>query len=981
MSSIPQILKIYILPKFLEICYFRYTHIAPTAPGFGPKPYIEYTIFSPLARHPTVLLSEMRYNNQMDATPTFDPSHDILRYEHNPLNALFAPRNVALIGATETAGSVGRTIMWNLISNPFGGAVFPVNPKRNSVLGVKTYPRIADLPEPVDLAVVVTPAPTVPGVIEECVQAGAKGAIIISAGFKEVGPTGADLERQIMEHARLAKMRVIGPNCLGVMNPISGLNATFAAAMARPGNVGFISQSGALCTAVLDWSLQENVGFSAFVSIGSMLDVGWGDLIYYLGDDPNTQSILIYMETIGDARAFLSAAREVSNTKPVIVIKPGRTDAAAKAAASHTGSLTGSDDVLEVAFRRAGVLRVNSIAELFYTAEVLSKQPRPKGSRLTILTNAGGPGVLATDALITNGGQLAELSEPTLQAFDQLLPTAWSHNNPVDLLGDASPERYAKALEIAAADPNSDGLLVILTPQAMTSPTATAEQLIPYADKLGKPILASWMGGAEVEAGIKTLNRVNIPTFPYPDTAARMFDYMANYALLLSRLYETPMISTDETEMPDESLASQILKHARDSGRTLLTEYESKALLSAYHIPTVTTQIAASEDEAVRLAEETGFPVVLKLHSETITHKTDVGGVQLDLQDVQAVREAFHTIRQGAMAAAGELSADGRPNFLGVTVQPMVSMEGYELILGSSIDPQFGPVLLFGTGGQLVEVFKDRALGLPPLNTTLARRMMESTKVYTALKGVRGRSPVDLAALEALMVRFSQLIACQPWIKEIDINPLLASPERLLALDARVVLHDSKTREADLPRLAIRPYPSQYISHWKIKDGSTIVIRPIKAEDEPEIVKFHQTLSDRSVYLRFRSPALLSQRAAHDRLSRICHSDYDREISLEAEKLNAAEGELRILGAARMSKLHGTNAARFSMLVSDQCQGQGIGKKLLSRLVAVARGEKLERLEAIMTPDNQAMHHLCEIHGFQFQQMEDGMIKAELRLF
>lgn len=914
------------------------------------------------------------------ASQNFDPSHDVLRYEQNPLGALFSPKNVALVGATETPGSVGRTIMWNLISSPFGGAVFPVNPKRPSVLGVKAYPSIKEVPEPVDLAVIVTPAPTVPGVIAECVETHVKGAIVISAGFKETGPAGVELERQIMEHARKGDMRIIGPNCLGVMSPITGLNATFASTIARPGNVGFISQSGALCTAVLDWSMRENVGFSAFVSIGSMLDVGWGDLIYYLGDDPNTQSIVIYMETIGDARAFLSAAREVANTKPVIVIKPGRTEGAAKAAASHTGSLTGSDEVLEVAFRRAGVLRVNSIAELFYMAEVLAKQPRPAGNRLTILTNAGGPGVLATDALITNGGALAELSSETMEAFNSLLPTAWSHNNPVDILGDASPERYARALEIAANDPNSDGMLVILTPQAMTDPTQTAEMLAPYARKLGKPVLASWMGGAEVEAGTKILNHADIPTFDYPDTAARMFDYMANYAGILRRLYETPVLEVGQNGGPDSERARSIIAAVRASGRTLLTEYESKQMLAAYGIPIVSTHIAQSEEEAAHSAGKLGYPVVLKLHSETVTHKTDVGGVQLNLQNEWDVREAYRRIQDSVVEKAGEFAEDGQPNFLGVTVQPMVKMEGYELILGCSPDPQFGPVLLFGLGGQLVEVFKDRALGLPPLNSTLAMRMIERTKIFTALKGVRGRQAVDLQALSHLMVRFSQLIAEQPWVKELDINPLLASPERLLALDARVVLYDMDMTEDQLPRLAIRPYPSQYVSTWIAQNNEPVTIRPVRAEDEPLIAEFHRTLSDRSVYMRFLQPALLSQRAAHVRLSRICHVDYDRELTLVAERQIAGPDELRILGASRVSKLHGTNVARFSMLISDQCQGMGIGTALFDHLIRVARMEKLDRLEAIMTPDNETMHRMCEKRGFIFSTTADGMVKAELIL-
>ena len=565
-------------------------------------------------------------------TPGFDPAHDVLHYGRQPLDSIFAPKSVAVVGATETVGSVGRTIVWNLMSSSFSGTIYPVNPKRPSVLGIKAYPDLKSIPEKLDLIVVVTPAPTVPDIIKEAVDLGVPSAIIISAGFKETGPAGVELERQVMEHARRGNMRIIGPNCLGVMSPTTGLNATFASTIARRGSVGFISQSGALCTAILDWSLTENVGFSSFVSIGSMLDVDWSDLIYYLGDDPHTKSIVIYMETIGNARAFLSAAREVAMTKPIIVIKPGRTEGAAKAAASHTGSLTGSDEVLEVAFRRSGVLRVNSIAELFYMAEVLGKQPRPKGPRLTIVTNAGGPGVLATDALISNGGELTTISPETMEEFNKLLPAAWSHNNPVDILGDASPERYAKALEIAAKDENSDGILVILTPQAMTDPTETADVLKPYAQGLGKPVLATWMGGKEVAPGEAILNKVNIPTFPYPDTAARVFDYMAHYSENLHSLYETPMSMDDGGDGIDRERAAKLIEDVRKSGRTILTEYESKQLLACYGIPTVDTRIAKSKEEAVKAADAIGYPVVLKLHSETITHKTDVGGVQLNLQ-------------------------------------------------------------------------------------------------------------------------------------------------------------------------------------------------------------------------------------------------------------------------------------------------------------------------------------------------------------
>jgi acetyltransferase len=894
-------------------------------------------------------------------------AHDILRTASpRPLDSIFAPKSVALIGATESPNSVGRTVLENLVKGQFPGPIYPVNPKRETVLGVKAYPGILAVAGKVDLAVVVTPPPSIPGIIHDCVQAGVRGAVIISAGFKETGAAGLELERQILAEARRGHMPVVGPNCLGVMMPGRKLNATFAAGMARLGTVGFISQSGALCTAVLDWSLHENVGFSAFVSIGSMVDVGWGDLIFHLGDDPGTRSIVIYMETIGDARAFLSAAREVALTKPIIVIKPGRTSAAAKAAASHTGSLTGSDEVLQAAFQRAGVLRVENISELFDMAEVLSKQPRPRGPHLSIITNAGGPAVLATDMLITSGGQLAELTPESMAGFNKILPPAWSHNNPVDVIGDASAALYAQAVDIAAKDPNTDGLLVILTPQAMTDATATAEQLKPYAHLEGKPLLASWMGADAVAAGEDILNAANVPTFKYPDRAARAFCYMWRYTENLRALYQTPLKGPESEDVAAaHSQADAMLKAIRKQGRVILTEFESKQLLAAHGIPTVETHVATTETEAVRHATRLGFPVVLKLYSETITHKTDVGGVQLNLRNPTAVRRAWQAIQNAVVERAGQ------EHFLGVTVQPMIKTDGYELIIGSSIDPQFGPVLLFGTGGQLVEVFKDRALALPPLNATLARRMMEGTRIFTALQGVRGRAAVDIPALEQLLVRFSELVVAQPWIKEIDINPLIAAPRRLLALDARVVLHDPKTPETALPTSAIRPYPVQYVGVWKMKNKKRIVIRPIRPEDEPLMVKFHQTLSEQSVYQRYFSVLQLSQRTAHERLTRICFNDYDREIALVAEHKETPAAEPRILGVGRLSKLHGVNEAEFAIVVSDAWQGLGLGTELLKRVVQVGREEKLQRIIGHILPDNHAMKHLCEQVGFKIGR-DDG---------
>ena len=888
-----------------------------------------------------------------------------------PLDVFFRQRNVAVIGATEDLTGVGRSLVSNLKQTSFGGTVYPVNPKHSEVLGLRCYPSLREIPEQVDLAVIATPARTVPGVVGECAAAGVEGAIIISAGFKEIGEKGAALEQEILAEARKSKLRIVGPNCLGIMSPHYGLNATFASSMARPGHLGFISQSGALCTAILDWSQRELVGFSAFVSVGSMLDVGWADLIQYLGDDPKTRSIVIYMESVGDARAFLSAAREVALSKPIIVIKPGRTAAAAKAAASHTGALTGQDDVLDAAFRRCGVVRVNTIAELFYLSEALDKQPRPKGPRLTIVTNAGGPAVLATDALLSDGGQLAELAPGTIEQLSGFLPRHWSHQNPIDIIGDANAERYSKTIDVAVKDPATDGLLVILAPTGLADATAIAEQLTQYAKLPGKPVIASWMGGRDIAKAEAILNQAGIPTYAYPDAAARVFDLMWSYSANLKALYETPE-SFEAEDSAHLTKAAELIATVRAKGRTLLTEAESKSLLAIYGIPTVVTEIAITADQAAEAAGRIGYPVVLKLHSETITHKTDVGGVQLNLLSEAAARTAYRSIQESVTRGAGA------EHFLGVTVQPMVRPECYELILGSSIDSQFGPVLLFGSGGQLVEVYKDRAIGLPPLNTTLARLLMERTKIFSAFGGVRGRKPVILVELEKLLVRFSYLVTEQKWVKEIDINPLLASADGLLALDARVVLHGQDV--LDPPSPAIRPYPVQYVRPWRFDDGTEVLIRPIRPEDEPLIVAFHAKLSERSIYQRYFHLLSLDQRVAHDRLVRVCFGDYNREIALVAEHRDPVTREPEILAVGRLSKAHLANEAELAFLITDENQGRGLGTELSRRLIEIARIEKLDRVTLEILGGNRQMIDVCRPLGFDLEDVEDGVVHGVLTL-
>ena len=891
------------------------------------------------------------------------------------LEPLFLPRSVAVIGATDRPGTVGRSVVSNLLASKFPLRIYPVNPSHPEVAGLKTQKRIADISGPVDLALVVTPAQIVPSIVGECVDAGVKSAVVISAGFREQGPEGVRLEDEIRKHLERGSLRLIGPNCMGFMNPTIGLNATFAKTMPKKGSVAFLSQSGALQTAILDWSLKEHVGFSAIVSTGSMLDIGWGDLIYYFGDDPHTKSILIYMESVGEARSFLAAARETALSKPIIVIKAGRSEAASRAAASHTGALTGSDDVLEAAFRRCGVLRVQNIADLFYMAEALSKQPRPRGPRLSIVTNAGGPGVLATDALMATGGELTVLSPATLQELDGFLSAHWSHNNPVDILADADAERYVKAVDVVSKDSGGDGVLAIIAPQGLADPTATARNIARYASTTGKPLLASWMGGDGVAEGTDILNTAGIPTFSYPDTAARAFTYMWRYTYNLRGLYETPaMVEGPEPAIDARRKVTEFVQQGRMANRTLLNEFEAKQLLAAYGIPVVQTQAASSEDDAAATASVMGYPVALKLLSNTIAHKSDVDGVRLSLQNEDQVRGAFRSIRNSVTERAGA------EHFLGVTVQPMVRRDGYELILGSTIDAQFGPVILFGSGGVMVEVYRDRALALPPLNTTLAQRLMEQTKIFAALKGVRGRKPVDLAALEQLLVRFSQMVLEQPWIKEIDINPLLATPDHFLALDARVVLHDASMTADRLPRAAIRPYPSQYIWNWQLKDGTPVTIRPIRPEDEPLMVRFHQTLSERSVYLRYFCSLSLSTRVEHERLVRICFGSYDRGFALVADRKNAETGQHEILGVGRFSAINRAEA-EAAVLVSDQWQSRGLGTELLAGVARVAREEKFKKLSGEILRDNLATQAIFKKTGFTLRAMEDpSSVSAVLEL-
>src|SRR5271166_6102774 len=823
---------------------------------------------------------------------------EFLRHRRPALDTMFAPESIALIGATEAPGSVGRALVENLKS--YHGLVYPVNLKRETILGVPAFPKIGAVPDHIDLAIIATPAATVPEVLQECAEAGVTGAMIVSAGFKECGPLGAKLEEAIV--ARRGQMRIVGPNCLGVMIPRLRLNATFAPRLAKDGDLAFISQSGALCSSVLDWSIRERVGFSGFFSVGSMVDVNWGDLIHYLADDWHTASILIYMESVGDARSFFSAAREVALIKPIIVLKVGRTRLGAKAVMSHTGAPAGSDEVFDAAFRRAGVLRVNTLDELFGMAEVLGKRPRPRGSRLAIVTNGGGPGALAADALIEGNGSLADLSDQTIQTLDNLLPPFWSRSNPVDLVGDAKADQYAAAVKALIKDPNNDALLIILTPQATAEPTVTAERLKSLLSNREKTILACWMGGNAVAEAELLLNASGVPTFAHPDAAARAFCLMAQYSRNLRALYETPVLLTESPEESHQDRVETVLKEVREAGRTLLTEVEAKEILASYGLPVVETRLAKNEEEAV------------------------------------------------------------------------------ELILGKRIDPNFGPIILFGAGGRLGEVWSDRAIGLPPLNVTLAKRLMERTRIYAALKGV-SRPQADLAALEKLLIRFSQLVAEQPLIKEIDVNPLLAFPRGAIALGVRMILSEPDQAAASVSKLVIRPYPTRYLHGWKLADGTPVTIRPIRPEDEPLMINFHKSLSEETVHLRYFGFLKGETLITHERLVRICFSDYDREIALVIERIQPGRDQRQIIAVARLIKAHCANEAELAIVISDDWQGRGLGRKLLGDLLTIGRTEDLERIVGYILPENYVMQRICNKLGFEVRyDTTQDVFRAEIEL-
>jgi acetyltransferase len=889
------------------------------------------------------------------------------------LDKIFNPKSVAVVGASDEEGSVGYALMKNFRELGFEGKVYPVNIRKTEVLGLKAYANVTDILEPVDLAVIATPARTVPDVLEQCGNAGINGVIIISAGFKEIGPEGKALEEQITEIKKKYGMRIVGPNCLGVIRPSIRLNATFISKLPKPGNIAFISQSGALGSAILDWAIHENIGFSNFVSIGSMIDVDFGDLIDYFGTDPKTKSILMYIEGLTDARKFMSAARHFARTKPIVVVKAGKFSESAKAAASHTGSLTGEDMIYDKAFKRCGMVRVDEIADLFNCAEVLGTQPLPKGPNLAIITNAGGPGVMATDALIAQGGKLAKLSQKTMDALDSALPPFWSRGNPIDILGDAKAERYRAVVEACLNDENVDGIVIIYTAQAVAEPVEVAKSiadLLKSRSYLNKTILTSFMGYGAVEEANRIFNENNIPTYSTPEQAIKTYHYMYQYKRNLELLYETPEELPEDVVPPKRPLMV-ILRNVAMENREIMSEVEAKTFLDYYDFPVVKTKVARTEDEAVLLAGQIGYPVVLKILSPQIVHKTDAGGVALDITNETGVRNAFNHIIQNGKAYNSDAE------ILGVTVQPMIKKQGYEVIIGAKADPLFGPVVLFGMGGVGVELFKDFAIGIPPLNQTLVRRLMEETKVYTLLKGYRNVPPANIKLLEEIMVRFSQMLVDFPQLKEVDINPLFINEREAFAFDARIVIDKQRVFSKLEPHqhLVITPYPKKYETIWKMRDGRTVILRPIKPEDEPLWLEMFQNFSEESIRYRFFQ---IIKDTPHETRVRYTNIDYDREIAIVPELTE--EGRKRILGVTRVSIEPDGKAGEIAFIVGDAWQGLGLGTKMVDYVIEICKDMRLERIYAIMLSDNYRAISLMKKMGFTIEYPDDGTAKATLNL-
>ncbi|MEE4243096.1 MAG: bifunctional acetate--CoA ligase family protein/GNAT family N-acetyltransferase [Desulfopila sp.] len=870
------------------------------------------------------------------------------------LDKMFQPSSVAVIGASDTPGRIGTALMNNLIKGGFTGKLYPVNPAYEEIMGLKAVQSIASIEEHVDLAVIAVPIVQVPSIITQCGTKGVNSVIVISAGGKESGENGAAIEKEIFAAAAIAGIRVLGPNCLGLMAPHCNLNASFAADMPQRGDLAFVSQSGAICTAILDRSFKEGIGFSYFVSIGSMGDVDFGDLIDYLGRQPTVKSILLYIEHLTNVRKFMSAARAISRVKPVFVLKAGASNAGARAAASHTGSLAGEDDIYDAAFKRAGVIRVHTIAELFDCAELIAKYSRPAGASMAVVTNGGGPGVMAVDAIVEYGLDLAPLSAPTIAELDDFLPPCWSKANPVDILGDASAERYRRVIDILLCEKSINALMVILAPQALTQPLEVAQTLITLVKRRSLPVFAVWMGGRDVEAAIQALNNAGIATYDTPDRAVVAFKYMVQHTRNLEMLREIPPRIQQSMKI-DKKVALDIVACSDLRMGGFLPELQAREIVQAYSIPMNTSISAKSADEAVGAAQQLGRPVVLKILSPDISHKTDAKGVHLNLHDENEVRRAFAAIISAAKSYNPEARIEG------VSVQPFIENPDFELLLGCKRDETFGPAVLFGMGGIFTEILNDRAIGLPPLNFQLIERLIQETKISRVLNGFRNLVPVDMDVLKRMLLSLSQLVTDIPEVVELDINPVIVKQGKPLALDVRIRL--APTSQTAPMHLVISPYPAHYERYAQSKSGFPFFVRPIKPEDTEAFIDLFNSLSRTSVYFRFFS---YITELTPEMLAMLTQVDYDRHMALVA--LDTSCSPERMLGVARVIADPEISNAEFSIVVGDPWQGQGIGAQLLLQLIDVAGRQGVKRMWGTVLKENHQMLNLARRSGFTLRK-------------
>lgn len=876
------------------------------------------------------------------------------------LDRLFAPQAIAVFGASESPDAVGGRVLDNLHNSGFTGPIYAVNPKYERLYHQPCYPSITAIGEPVDLAVIATPASTVPEIIHACGEHGVRAAIIISAGFSEGDNHGTALEKSVLEAARQYQMRILGPNCLGLIRPVAGINATFSKNTAQPGQLALVSQSGALCTAILDWAAAHDVMFSAIVSLGNAVDIDFGDVLDYLAQDSKTHSILLYVEGIRDARSFMSGLRIAARMKPVIVIKAGRHEEGSRAATTHTGAMVGADDVFDAALQRAGVVRAMTLEQLFAAARLLATQQRVSGNRLAIVTNGGGLGVMATDRAIDLGLTIASLSENTLNRLNKSLPAQWSHGNPVDLVGDASPQRYADAVNACLQDPNVDGVVVMLSPQAMTDAVACAQTVIDAQKATSKPVLACWMGEQQVEAAHRLFSQNHVPSFPSPETSVEAFTYLVNFYQSQQLLMQVPGPLATRSE-PDVDGARLIIESVLAQKRTVLTITESKVLLHAFSIPVTPSIECHSANDALVAAESMDFPVAMKINSKTFTHKTDVGGIRLNISNAHAIRSTYEELVAGVHNKYPDATIDG------VTVEPMYTPAyGRELMVGVIRDPVFGPVITFGAGGIQVEVLRDRTVSLPPLNTFLAEKMINQTRISHLLGTFRNMPAVKMEALVKVLRRVSEMVCELPEIKALDINPLIADENGIMALDARIVVERQAPSLDRYGHMAIHPYPSHLLSHLQLADGTNITIRPIRPEDASIEQSFVRDLSPESKYFRFMaSMNELTQKM----LVRFTQLDYNRELALIAV-LEHAGKEIE-LGVARYVMNPDGESCEFALVIADAWQNRGIGSRLMSALIEAARQRGFKIMDGEILASNHNMLDLAGSLGFNIHSNPD----------